>query len=340
MKNSQAFWEEAYNRCSPKLLAMCVRYVHDRELAEDLMHEGLAIAIDKYGTYSGRGSFEGWLRKIVVNTVLIHLRKNKQLVFIKLNEMDEFEMQGDEDDNENNERQIIEQAGFTQLDLRLLLFEIPDHYRIVFNLYVLEGYQHSEIASLLNIAVGTSKSNLARARKKIAELLYQEALEKKKDRKKTAVVLMSISMLFIDGLFKDAFAEQQITPKGMPEKLQLKIQSASIKSGSVSAIVSKLKIFLFGGVGLMVGSIVLFLLLKKPEVPKSLSVDVPKDSVTLKPIVSTPLPQAKKRHHSLTAAKKSNPPSDTILTVSKVPVIIKKQIIVRDTVFIKKRNDQ
>lgn len=278
------------------------------------------------------------------------MRKHRQVYFLKLGEQDEFEeYEPVENDAESSERQVIEQAGFTQHDLLLLLLEIPDHYRIVFNLYVIEGYQHSEIASLLNIAVGTSKSNLARARKRITELLYQKALERKKDRKKAAVTLMSISMLFVDGLFKNTFAQQQILPKKMPEKLHVTIQRASFKGGSVSTVI-RLKLILFGGIGLTVGTIILVLSFRKPEIPQNFSEEkIQNDSIAVVPVIKIPLPKieketrlpkTKKRYQLPPVSKKHNLHNDTIRVVHKVPVIVKKQVVVRDTVFIQKENEE
>ncbi|MCW5921244.1 MAG: sigma-70 family RNA polymerase sigma factor [Saprospiraceae bacterium] len=150
-----------YDRYSPMLFALCRRYLRTREDAEEALVSGLFKVLSQIEHYTGAGSFEGWMRRIVVNECLMMLRKTQLLVFpgndLQLNEShaDTFSI-----DAEISAREILE-----------LLDQLPNGYRTVFNLYVLEGYKHHEIADLLGISINTSKSQLILAKQKLRNLL-------------------------------------------------------------------------------------------------------------------------------------------------------------------------
>lgn len=170
------FWQKTYVENAPLLLGICYRYVSDRALAEDLMHEAFLTAMSRIDTYSGKGSFQGWLRKIAVNTALLYLRHSPP------QDSPPFDFPEEEDpylSSGDDIRTVIEHARFTSEELLNAIKQLPSPYREVFNLYVLDEYSHAEISEILNIKVGTSKSYLARARKKIQHLLYEEALKNK-----------------------------------------------------------------------------------------------------------------------------------------------------------------
>lgn len=168
-------WDVIYKNNASKLLGVCRRYVKDEQLAEDLMHNAFITAMNKISTYSGKGIFEGWLRKIVVNTVLLYLRDSKKMQF---SENEPLENQVEvtlESDVEETQKKVIEEAGFSQQELLEVVDQLPLHHKTVFNLYVIDGYTHNEIGEMLKISGGTSKSHLARARKKIQQLLFEKA---------------------------------------------------------------------------------------------------------------------------------------------------------------------
>lgn len=168
-------WDVIYKNNASKLLGVCRRYIKDEQLAEDLMHNAFITAINKISSYSGVGAFEGWLRKIVVNTVLLYLRDSKKMQF---SDNEPLENQSDteaESDAEQTQKRVIEEAGFSQQELLEIVDELPVHHKTVFNLYVIDGYTHNEIGEMLKISGGTSKSHLARARKKIQQLLFEKA---------------------------------------------------------------------------------------------------------------------------------------------------------------------
>ncbi|MCK5638649.1 MAG: RNA polymerase sigma factor [Flavobacteriaceae bacterium] len=142
---------EIYQLFAGKLFALCVKYSKTHHEAEDNLQEAFIIIFKKIGQYKFKGSFEGWMKRIVINTALQTYRKKKVLNLVEENYPDEVEVDVNEED--------------VSLDFLLrIIQELPDRYRMVFNLYVLDGYSHREISELLGIAEGTSKSNLSRAR--------------------------------------------------------------------------------------------------------------------------------------------------------------------------------
>lgn len=143
---------ELYNQYSAVLFAICLRYSPNYAEAEDNLQDAFLTIFKKVGQYNGKGSFEGWMKRVTVNTVLQKYRKQRTFKIL-----DEGQIE-DEADIEIDEETI-------PLDYLLkIIQELPDRYRLVFSMYVMDGYQHKEIADLLGISDGTSKSNLARAR--------------------------------------------------------------------------------------------------------------------------------------------------------------------------------
>ena len=153
-----------FDALAPKMMAVCLRYVGDRETAEDLLQEGFITLFSKLDSYSGAGSFEGWARKIFVNTALMHLRKTDAL---KLSD-DISEARSLSDETPRADQQL----GYRQL--LGLIASLPADARTVFNMYVVEGYTHKEIAKELGCTEATSRSKLQRARLRLQQLILQE----------------------------------------------------------------------------------------------------------------------------------------------------------------------
>ena len=142
---------EIYQLYAGKLFALCLKYSKNYQEAQDNLQNGFITIFDKIEQYNFKGSFEGWLKRIVINTTLQTYREKNVLNLITEEMPEEVEIEIDED----------------QVSLELLLKliqELPNRYRLVFNLYVLDEYSHREIANMLSISEGTSKSNLSRAR--------------------------------------------------------------------------------------------------------------------------------------------------------------------------------
>ncbi|MDO6759797.1 sigma-70 family RNA polymerase sigma factor [Tamlana sp. 2_MG-2023] len=142
---------ELYKLFSSKLFAISLKYSRNRAEAEDNLQDAFLTIFKKIGQYKNKGSFEGWLKRITVNTALQRYRTEKVFDLVNENAIEDVEIEIEDDE--------------VSIDYLLkIIQELPDRYRLVFNLYVLDGYSHKEIAKLLDINVGTSKSNLARAR--------------------------------------------------------------------------------------------------------------------------------------------------------------------------------
>lgn len=146
--------KQLYDRLAPKMMAVCLRYMGTRDDAEDILQEGFITLFSRLDSYSGEGSFEGWARKIFVNTALMNLRKKDAL---KMSEDLETAWNVSSDGVSQ-----IQSAGYHEL-LKLIA-GLPTGYRTVFNLFVVEGYSHKEIAQALGITEATSRSQLQRAR--------------------------------------------------------------------------------------------------------------------------------------------------------------------------------
>ncbi len=153
---AQAF---LYKQFSPKLYGISLRYASNRTDAEDILQDSFIRIFEKIKTYQFKGSFEGWLRRIVINIALQKIKKQQ------FNEEINERVLTIETPNDFNDTHVPIEI------LLQMIQELPNRYRMVFNLYVLDGYKHYEIAELLNITEGTSKSNLARARRILQEKL-------------------------------------------------------------------------------------------------------------------------------------------------------------------------
>ena len=157
---------KVYHLFADKLFAVCLKYSKNYQDAEDNLQDSFLTIFAKIKQYKYKGSFEGWLKRITINTANQKYREKAPLQIVK-EVADEIE----------EEEVDLENTGFTVAILLVLIQQLPDRYRMVFNLFVLDEYSHKEIAALLNISEGTSKSNLSRARKILKEKL---ATQKKK----------------------------------------------------------------------------------------------------------------------------------------------------------------
>lgn len=150
-----------YGLHAPKMLSVCRYYVKDIHHAEDVMLNGFFKVFTNLKSFKNEGSFEGWIRRIMIRECISFLRKQKHVEF-SLDDMMVY------DDYTNNINTNIEVS-----QLQEIIDALPEGYKIVFNMYAIEGYKHHEIANMLNITEGTSKSQLFKARK-----MLQEKLEK------------------------------------------------------------------------------------------------------------------------------------------------------------------
>ncbi|AXG73734.1 sigma-70 family RNA polymerase sigma factor [Flavobacterium arcticum] len=143
--------EQLYRLFAPKLFAVCLKYSRNYEDAQDNLQDGFLLLFRKIGQFQFKGSFEGWAKRLMVNNVLQRYRSEGIFEIVSENMPDEAEVE-------------IESDSVSMDFLLSIIQGLPDRYRMVFNLYVTDGYSHKEIADMLGITVGTSKSNLSRAR--------------------------------------------------------------------------------------------------------------------------------------------------------------------------------
>lgn len=164
-----------YQKFAPWLFSVCIQYCKDRTEAEDNLQEGFIKIFNNIHKYRFEGVFEGWIRRIMVNTIIESFRKKNPVYFVDSIEDYMKESSDNENDNENT-------TIYDHNELLRLIEDLPPKYKLVFNLYAMEGLSHQEISDVLGISVGTSKSNLSRARK----ILKDKLLTKVKNKSQTA----------------------------------------------------------------------------------------------------------------------------------------------------------
>ncbi|HEY4655780.1 MAG TPA: sigma-70 family RNA polymerase sigma factor [Cyclobacteriaceae bacterium] len=164
---------ELYDLFSPKMYALCYRYVRNPAEAEDVLVCAFMKVFEKIDQYRGEGSFEGWIRRIVVNEALTVLRRNRNMYLET--DLDEVRWGADA-------AQLLDHLEVQ--DLQEMISELPPGYRIVFNMYAIDGYSHKEIADHLGISENTSKSQLSRARSHLRKLLNDYDVLSAKNKEK------------------------------------------------------------------------------------------------------------------------------------------------------------
>lgn len=164
LQKDASCYKEVFNRFASRMLGVCNRYARTPADAEDILQDSFIKVFNKIYQFKFEGSFEGWIRRIVVNTALKKYalrRYEKEVVGYELKDRDESGLEPSA------------YAHLTEKDLLVLINNLPDGYRLIFNLYVIEGYQHDEIAEMLGIQSGTSRSQLVKARNMLQKQILQ-----------------------------------------------------------------------------------------------------------------------------------------------------------------------
>lgn len=169
LNNDPSAQRELYNRYSAKMLAVCYRYAHNREDAEDMLQEGFIKVFLQIHTFENRGAFEGWIRRIIVHTCINILKKNK-----KFNESVDIIHAHSLHVREDSVSSIVQAKQVVEC-IRML----PIGYRTVLNLYAVEGFSHREIAGMLEIEESTSRSQYTRAKTMLEEILIRKKILQK-----------------------------------------------------------------------------------------------------------------------------------------------------------------
>lgn len=158
--NNRQAQQMIYNKFAPKMLSVCRQYIKDLQFAEDVLISAFMKVFINLKNFEHKGSFEGWVRRIMVNECISYIRAQKKVSFIE----DEYY----KEDSFNN----ID-SNYNVNDIQFLIDSLPDGYKMVFNLFAIEGYKHQEIAVMLGISEGTSKSQLCHARKMLQEQIIK-----------------------------------------------------------------------------------------------------------------------------------------------------------------------
>lgn len=156
IENNRFAQQKIYTKFSSKMLSVCRQYIKDIHQAEDIMITAFMKVFTNLKNFEQKGSFEGWIRRIMVNECISHIRGQKKVCFLE-----------EEKYSEDSFNDI--ESQFSVEDIQFLIDNLPDGYRMIFNLYAIEGYKHQEIACMLGINEGTSKSQLSHARKMLKE---------------------------------------------------------------------------------------------------------------------------------------------------------------------------
>ena len=156
VENNRHAQQKIYSKFAPKMLSVCRQYIKDVHQAEDIMITAFMKVFTNLKNFEHKGSFEGWIRRIMINECISYIRVHKKVTFIE-----------DETYFEESFNNI--ESKFSVEDIQTLIDNLPDGYKMVFNLYAIEGFKHHEIGTMLGINEGTSKSQLSHARKMLQE---------------------------------------------------------------------------------------------------------------------------------------------------------------------------
>ena len=158
VENNRHAQQQIYTKFAPKMLSVCRQYVKDIQQAEDVMITAFMKVFVNLKNFENKGSFEGWIRRIMVNESISFIRAQKKVSFLE----DEYYKEESFNNIESN---------LSVDDIQSLIDNLPEGYKMIFNLYAIEGYKHKEIAEMLGINEGTSKSQLSHARKMLQDLI-------------------------------------------------------------------------------------------------------------------------------------------------------------------------
>ncbi len=161
---NQRIQRQLYEKYAPKMLGVCRQYIKDLQFAEDVMINGFVKVFQNLKSFQHKGSFEGWIRKIMIRESISYLRKKQFVVY-------------DDEVYESKSKELENDSSLLDVEyVQHLIDTLPEGYKMVFLLYAIEGYKHHEIAEMLKISVGTSKSQLFKARKMLQENLQLKGM--------------------------------------------------------------------------------------------------------------------------------------------------------------------
>ncbi len=345
---------ELYKKYAPVLRGICYRYCDNKTEAADVLQEAFITIYTKIGQFAGSGSFEGWMKRITVNCALMHFRTQKKAnIFVAFDSVGESKIgtSETEDSEPVSKAEIVKHADFSRDEILAVVADLPDGYRIVFNLFAVDGFKHVDIAKKLDISVGTSRSQLLRARAHIQDALYELALQKNKKRKRIAAIFsiaMGDDLKYIDDLVSDALGSIEIdAPDAKWQQIAEKMQNAkSVRRSLISQVVTTVVV-----TTAVISAVVAFFIFspsadkgkQKEIVPTEIILEKDDNNKKINTNEELPSIESEDNKQPKTAKPKidkKEPKTETTKTVIEevhVPVKkvirVKKRIIVRDTVF-------
>ena len=366
-------WNETYINISPKLLGICRRYIKDIATAEDIVQDSFIVAIQKENTLKDTKAINGWLSRIVINMAIHHLKETKKINFSTSNDYDLVDNSTLMNTLELDNKSALLASDIDRKDILEAIDSLPDHHKSVFNMYVIDNFSHNVIAKALAISVGTSKSNLSRARKAIQNYLFDrlndKTIDKKKKRRAAFLLFFGLENRMFGNFYNSKFQDFEIVPKESfsftPKKVVVSHQFVGLTK---SITLTKITIFSFVFIGLTV--LGLYLVTTDSNTNKSfeknnnITIENKQKNITnpsivtkidtlkkagrpqktvVEKVVSNKLISTKNGDNSILKPETQNnkePITMTLIDSAKAEkpkvVVVKKQIIKRDTIYVAK----
>lgn len=222
-------WNEIYTNTSPKLLGICRRYIKDIATAEDIIQDSFIVAIQKESTLKDKNALNGWLSRIVINMAIHHLKDAKKTNFSTHEDYEIVDSTTVMNTCELGHKSILLSSDLERNDILDAIDKLPEHHKSVFNMYVIDQFSHNEISNALNISVGTSKSHLSRARKAIQVFLLEKIqgkpIDEKKKRRIAFLFFLGFGNQMFASFYRNQFNDFEIEPQKTlsfePKKIQI-----------------------------------------------------------------------------------------------------------------------
>jgi RNA polymerase sigma factor (sigma-70 family) len=365
-------WNETYTNISPKLLGICRRYIKDNAAAEDIVQDSFIVAIQKENTLKDANALNGWLSRIVINMAIHYLKETKKINF-STSDFDLVDNSTLMNTLDLDNKSAILGSDIDRNDILEAIDSLPDHHKSVFNMYVIDQFSHNEISQILAISVGTSKSNLSRARKAIQNYLFEKVNDKTVDKRKKRLVafllFFGLENRMFANFYKSKFQDFEIVTKKpfslFPKKVAVPNQFVGLPK---TVSIYKILVFSVGfiasfGIGFYffitdsktnnstqkLNEIVIENKLENNTNPSittkidSIKTELVSQKKVAKKVISNRIISTKKDDNTIQKAVAQKNKKTITLTLkdstnAKKPkvVVIKKQIIKRDTIYVAK----
>jgi RNA polymerase sigma factor (sigma-70 family) len=340
-------------------MGICRRYIKDVATAEDIVQDSFMVAIQKENSLKDINALHGWLSRIVINMAIHHLKENKKIIFSTSENFEVIDTSTTMNTFELNNKSKLLASDLDRNDVLEAIDGLPEHHKSVFNMYVIDQFSHNDIAKTLDISVGTSKSHLSRARKSIQTFLLEKIKDKPIDNDKKRRMAFWIFLGFGNSMFanfyQSKFQDFEIATKN-PFSLTPKNSTVPNQFIGLSKVVSLSKIAFVAISFISVLSVGLYFYttisnetnLQKNETKISIETKINTlqknseiiqfDSITTEKATVKEISQVKKERKNQNLAYKKEeilPKKDSLFETTKI-IVIKKQIIKRDTIYVTK----